>query len=75
MKVSLAAQTLSSSVATAIDYLRDEMRLPDFTGSEATTEFIRIIDRIFDMLNSRNPFAKGSKSPVWLQTLPNWLDD
>ena len=40
------------------------MRLPDFTGSEATTEFICIIDRIFDMLNSRNPFAKGSNSPV-----------
>ena len=64
MNVKLAAQTLSSSVATAIDFLRTEVQLPEFEGSEHTTKFIRMIDMAFDMLNSRNPHAKGYKSPV-----------
>jgi len=32
MKVSLAAQTLSSSVATAMMYLKDDLKLPHFKG-------------------------------------------
>ena len=47
MKVNLAAQTLSASVAAAIDFLRDEVCLPQFQGSEATTTFIRTIDDAF----------------------------
>ena len=73
MKVNLAAQTLSSSVATAIDFLRDEMGLPQFYGSEATTTFIRTIDDAFDALNSQNPFAKGSKAPVTANTLADFI--
>ena len=64
MKVSLAAQTLSASVASAIDFLRDEQKIPEFEGSEATTKFIRIIDKAFDMLNSGHPLAKAFKAPV-----------
>ena len=73
MKVSLAAQTLSASVASAIDFLRDEEKIPEFEGSEATTKFIRIIDKAFDMLNSRHPLAKGFKAPVHLSNLHMWL--
>ena len=73
MKVSLAAQTLSASVASAIDFLRDEEKIPEFEGSEATTKFIRIIDKAFDMLNSRHPLAKGFKAPVRLSNLHMWL--
>ena len=40
MNVSLAAQTLSSSMVTAIDFLHVEANLPEFQGSEATTYFI-----------------------------------
>ena len=32
MNVKLAVQTLSSSVATAIDFLRTEAQLPEFEG-------------------------------------------
>lgn len=63
MNVPLAAQTLSSSVADAIDYLR-KIGHPAFQGSEETTKFIRIIDAAFDMLNSRNPYGKGFKQPI-----------
>ena len=44
MNVSLAAQTLSSSVAAAIDFLRKESQVENFAGSEATTDFIRKVD-------------------------------
>ena len=36
MNVSVAAQTLSASVATAIDFHSDLMNHPDFDGSKAT---------------------------------------
>lgn len=68
MKVKFAAQVLSSSVADAIDFLRS-LGLPDFRGSEATVEFIRVIDRVFDFLNSRHPFGKGYKAPIKKENL------
>lgn len=71
MNVRLAAQTISSSVADAIDFLRLSGNA-EFQGSEATTEFIRIFDRIFDVMNSRTLFAKGYKSPLFLHNIHYW---
>ena len=62
MNVSMAAQTLSHSVASAIDFLEDEMWLSEF-------EFIKRIDIALYLLNSRNPFAKGNKAPVTSKSL------
>lgn len=45
MKVKLATQTLSSSVADAIDFCREVLKLNQFNNSEATTKFIRYCDR------------------------------
>lgn len=64
MKVFLAAQTLSSSVADAIEFCTQVLYLPNFQGSEATVRFIRCVDRVFDFLNSRNPLGKGFKAPL-----------
>ena len=61
MKVNLAAQAFSSSVADAIEYCANELKLPQFQGSEATVKFLRTFDRLFDILNSRNPLAKDYK--------------
>lgn len=69
MKVKFAAQVLSSSVADAIDFLRSA-NVPQFLGSEATVRFIRLIDMLFDFLNSRNPFAKGFKRPIFSHNIP-----
>lgn len=70
MNVKLAAQTLSSSVANAINYL-DKEGYAEFQGSSATVEFIYIIDKVFDMLNARNPFGKGYKAPIYPNSLEN----
>ncbi|GFR58231.1 THAP domain-containing protein 9 [Elysia marginata] len=72
MKVNIAAQTLSSSVATAIDHLRDDLKLPQFQGSEETCAFIRHIDRLFNLLNCKNPFAKGFKAALSERNQGNW---
>ena len=72
MKVKLAAQTLSSSVADAIEFCNLDLHLPAFKNSEATVRFIRIIDRLFDFLNSRNPLAKGFKAPLRLSNEVFW---
>jgi hypothetical protein len=63
MKVNIAAQTLSASVADAIDFCRS-LNLKGFEDSEDTTEFIRIVDTWFDILNSRNPHGRGNKAPM-----------
>lgn len=65
MNVSLAAQTLSSGTADALEYLM-LIKNPLFLGAGPSIEYIRVIDRIFDLLNSRNPFAQGYKCPLRL---------
>ena len=64
MKVNLAAQTLSSSVADALEYCEGKLKLPQFQGCGPTVKFIRVFDRLFDVLNSRNPLARNFKAPV-----------
>ena len=73
MNVKLAAQTFSNSVAVAIKYLQDEAQMEEFQGSEATCEFLKQMDVAFDILNSKNPFSKGNKAPVTLESLPSWV--
>lgn len=63
MNVKLAAQVLSSSVADSIDFLRQSGNLL-FLGSEPTVEFIKMMDRLFDLMNSKSPFGHGFKSPL-----------
>lgn len=67
MKVNLAAQTLSASVADALLFCMNELHLPEFVGCEATVKYIQTIDHLFDILNSRNPVAKGYKAPLRAQ--------
>lgn len=71
MNVKLAAQTLSSGVADALDFLRKKNH-PDFIDCYATIHFIRVLDRIFDILNSRSPYGKGYKQPLKLSTRKYW---
>lgn len=37
---------------------------PDFEGASATIEFLKIYDALFDIMNSCNPFGRGSKTPL-----------
>ena len=72
MNVRLAAQTLSSSVANATEFLDKSAHLPMFCDSQGTLKFIRTIDRLFDRLNSRNPIAKGFKAPFRPNSKDPW---
>lgn len=64
MRVKLAAQALSKSVADAIVFCREDLKLPEFQGSEGTTDFIYLIDKVFDILNSRSPRQRWQKSAI-----------
>lgn len=68
MKVKLAAQTLSKSVAHALSCLSNDMQNKKireaFKGCDATVRFINIFNDLFDSLNSRNLLSSGFKSPI-----------
>ena len=64
MSTPIAAQTLSESVADAIDYCREHLKLPAFMNSEATTKFLRTFNSLFDVLNSKSKFGKRMKAPI-----------
>lgn len=63
MNVKLAAQLLSSSVATSLEFCV-EQSLPGFEGCESTIKFIQMFNNLFDIFNSRNLNAKGFKAPM-----------
>lgn len=64
MSTVLAIQLLSNSVADSIDFCRDVLKLKQFVGSEATTFFLRKMDKMFDILNSKSKFDQGLKAPL-----------
>lgn len=72
MRVGVAAQLLSSSTADSLDMLREDLKLPQFQGSEATSRFLRVFDTLFDLCNSRNPFAPGWKASLKKETKHHW---
>ena len=73
MNAQLAAQTLSSSVAYAIEFLASSQEYKKkFPNASGTIKFIRTIDRLFDILNSRNPIGKGFKQPLRPESKATW---
>lgn len=58
MKVRLAAQVFSSSVAHALKACEEDFKIVQFQGATPTAEFCLIIDNVFDLLNSRNILTK-----------------
>ena len=61
MKVDLAAQTISASVADAIEFCDQVLKIPAFHDSAPTVKFIRMFDHLFDVFNSQNPHGKYFK--------------
>lgn len=54
MNVKLAAQLLSDSVADALEFCGNELELEEFKDISGTVKFIRMCNKIFDILNSRS---------------------
>ncbi|KAH8009769.1 hypothetical protein HPB51_019084 [Rhipicephalus microplus] len=46
--------------------------LPQFRGASATSKFVRVFDHLFDLFNSRNPFARSYKAPLRKQNEACW---
>lgn len=63
MKVKLAAQVLSGSVANALQYCLDN-KIKGFEDCKATIEFLNIFNTLFDILNSRSMSATGWKQAL-----------
>lgn len=59
MKVSLAVQMFSNSVADAMLYCKNDLQMAEYDGTEPTIEFCRRINNIFDILNIRNYLSKS----------------
>lgn len=70
MKVNLAAQTISSRVADTLQFFKQTSAA--FKDADATIEFLRIFDRLFDIMNARNKFGKGYKAPMSLKNRVVW---
>ena len=68
MKVSVAAQTLSHSVYAAIAFLRN-LKLKEFKDSKPTSDFILLVNDMFDILNSKSKFGTNYKKQRSLENI------
>lgn len=64
MKVKLATQLLSTSVANALKICRQDLNLPFFQKSEATEIFIQRFNDMFDIYNTRTMWQFDYKKPL-----------
>ena len=72
MKVRLAAQVISSSVADSLKFCQSQ-NFEGFENCDATIEFLQRFDRLFDILNSKNPLAKNYKAPLKVNNMNQWM--
>lgn len=64
MKVRLAAQLFSKSVADALIFCKDILKLEQFKECKATVDFVNLINDCFDIINSRTTLAPGNKKAL-----------
>lgn len=64
MKVQLAAQIFSASVANALLFCKNNLKLKEFQSCEGTIQFLRIFNDLFDIFNSKNMKQNGFKQPL-----------
>lgn len=64
MKVKLATQLLSQSVADALKFCKYTLNLKDFSEVDGTVKFIEIFNAGFDILNSRSIRCFGNKKAL-----------
>jgi hypothetical protein len=71
MKVKLAVQVLSQSVANAL-LTMSEMKIPKFENVHATVEYLQMFDSLYDIMNSRTLEQNCNKAPLQQQNEENW---
>lgn len=68
MKVKLAAQLFSSSVAKGLNLART-LGLQGFADSEGTEHLCMVIDRLFDIFNTKSRRGRGFKGPLTVERM------
>jgi len=71
MKVKLASQLLSTSVANVLELCRDSLQLLQFNDCLATIKFTSNFNDLFDIFNSKNVRQRGFKKPIGID---NYLE-
>jgi hypothetical protein len=64
MKIKLATQSLSRSVAIALNFCKSNLNLEDFQNAEATIKFLHMFNDAFNILNSRSLNCYGFKKAL-----------
>lgn len=64
MKVQFAAQIFSTSVANALLFCKNTLKLKEFKSCQGTIEFLHVFNDLFDILNSKNMKQSGFKQPL-----------
>lgn len=64
MKVKLATQLLSKSVAKSLTLCEEILKSSRFTNTDATVKFIENFNNVFDVMNSRKRNKFGYQKPV-----------
>ena len=72
MKAYLALQVFSRSVAKSLEFCREVLKLPEFQNSQATEEFIMIMNDIFDIFNSKSQAGYKLKRPMCNSNRKYW---
>ena len=72
MKVNLASQVLSASVADALEFCDKDLNLKQFSNSDGTCQYLRIFNTAFDLLDSKVPFSKHTKMPLRIDNKEIW---
>ena len=67
MTLSVATETLSHSVSSVTTFLQN-LQVPEFKRSKATSEVILLMNHIFEMLNSKSKFGKHTKRAITVET-------
>ena len=63
LKVKFATQLFSHSVSAAITFLRN-IKTTGFEDSKPTSNFILLMNYVFDAMNSKSKFGKNTKQPI-----------
>ena len=75
MKVYLATQVISESVAKAIELCDKHLHIHEFKNSEETCKFLRTFSRGFKLLDSDRPFLNDKKPPLKKENKEIWTRD
>ena len=74
MKVYLATQVLSKSVADSLQFCEESLEDQEFKKTGATCEFLRTFNTIFDILDSNHKFS-SKKPALKVDNKDIWTDE